>query len=130
MKKEDIKLDLDAFRGGFKGTIVFGELSNYVHLEQDGQKISISDEIIKELNYQMEIANYIDYVKEQWDEYCEVELELEEIPEITFEECKYIAKDMIDYLKSCGQEYEMEELWANLKDLADNKGLSDIDYEQ
>ena len=91
-----------------KAEIVSEGKNQCVILSVDGQKVSLPFQVIDILHYEAEVVRYGDYVREMWTEDYEGELSGEKIREI--------SGSMLDYLTQCGDEYEIEELCAQLEE--------------
>ena len=86
--------------------IVSDDKNQYAVLSVDGQKVSLPFQVIDILHHEAEVVRYSEYVREMWAEDYEGELSDEKVREI--------SESMLGYLTQFGDEYEIEELNAQL----------------
>lgn len=96
--------------------IVSDDKNQYAILSVDGQKVSLPFQVIDILHHEAEVVRYGDYVREMWAEDYESELSDEKVREI--------SESMLNYLTRCGDEYEIEELCAQLKEANEEKNAA------
>ena len=96
--------------------IVSEDKNQYAILSVGGQKVSLPFQVIDILHHEAEVVRYGDYVREMWAEDYEGELSDEKVREI--------SESMLDYLTQFGDEYEIEELNAQLKEANEEKSAA------
>lgn len=96
--------------------IVSDDKNQYAVLSVDGQKVSLPFQVIDILHHEAEVVRYSEYVREMWAEDYEGEISDEKVREI--------SESMLGYLTQFGDEYEIEELNAQLKEANEEKNAA------
>ncbi len=99
-------------------------MGSEITLESSGATIRISDNLLESLYHELSVINYMPFVQERWKEFLKGD-DLDFTP-LSQESCRNIASNMVDYLQTIGDEYEIEALSDELEEEAENMGLIEV----
>ena len=89
------------------------------------EQITIPAELIEKLHREIEIINNRSYICEQWAEYCEFVLKLEEPPELDPETIRRLSANETDVMKEAGADYDINGLWSCFGSVSEDLGLKE-----
>ena len=89
------------------------------------ERILIPAELIEKLHREIEITNHQNYICEQWAEYCEFALELEEVPELDPETIRKLSANEVDSMREMGCDYDSRGLWSRFRSISEDLDLKE-----
>lgn len=89
------------------------------------EQIVIPAELIEKLYRETEIVNHRSYICEQWAEYCEFVLELEEVPELDPETIQKLSANEVDSMREMGCDYDTRGLCSCFRKISEDLGLKE-----